>query len=96
MVYWNKIKAFLENIINCLIMILLDQEGFMMKFPKEVLEWTMKSAQVEANMDKIFKMHADGALQSRYRKTVQAAIEVKKAVWAAFCCAIKKSALTEK
>lgn len=96
MVYLNKIKAFLEKIINCFVMILLGQAGFMMKFPKEVLEWTMKSAQVEASMDKIFKMHADGALQSRYPKTVQAAIEAKKAVWTAFCCAIKKSASTEK
>lgn len=34
MAYLNRVNAFLENIINCFIMILLDQAGFMMKLPK--------------------------------------------------------------
>lgn len=97
MAYLNKIKAFLEKIINCFIMILLDQAGFTMKFPKKgVLEWTIKHAQVEANMNKkVFKMRTDRTLRSRYRKTVQAAVDAKKAVRAASCCTIKKRALTE-
>ena len=71
-----------ENIVNCLIMILLDQAGFTMKLSRTgVLEWTMKWAQVEADVDdKSFKAQTDGALRSRYGKTLHAAIEVKKAV----------------
>lgn len=71
-----------ENIVNCFIIILLDQAGFAMKLSrKEVLEWSMKRAQVEARLDdKSFKAQTDGVLRSKYGKTLQAAIEVKKAV----------------
>ena len=71
-----------ENIVNCFIIILLDQAGFVMKLSRKgVLEWSMKRAQVEAQVDdKSFKAQTDGALRSKYGKTLQAAIEVKKAV----------------
>lgn len=71
-----------ENIVNCFIIILLDQAGFVMKLSRKgVLEWSMKRAQVEAQVDdKSFKAQTDGALRSKYGKTLQAATEVKKAL----------------
>lgn len=53
-----------------------------MKFSRRgVLEWSMKRAQVEAQVDdKSFKAQTDGALPVKIRKTLQAAIEVKKVV----------------